>query len=85
MTEEEMKNCENIPCTLEEGMEYPEELYDLHNDCPLALERVMVDRVEKLIPNRNAKSRYVIHHRNLKQYINLGMKLTEILRIQFVR
>ena len=80
MTEEEMKNCENIPCILEEGMEYPEELHDLHNDCPLALERVMVDRVEKLIPNGNAKSRYVIHHRNLKQCIALGMKLTKIHR-----
>ena len=34
-----------------------------------------VDRVEKLIPNLSAKARYAIHHRNLKQYLSLGMKL----------
>ena len=61
-------------------MEYPEKLHDLHNDYPLAPERVMIDRVEKLIPNLNAKSRYVIHHRNLKQYLSLGMKLKSIRR-----
>ena len=61
-------------------MEYPEKLHDLHKDYPLAPERVTVDRVEKLIPNLSAKSRYVIHHRNLKQYFSLGMKLKNIQR-----
>ena len=61
-------------------MEYPEKLHDLHNDYPLAPERVMIDRVEKLIPNPNAKSRYVIHHRNLKQYLSFGMQLKSIRR-----
>jgi len=80
MTEEEMKSWEDIPCILEVDMEYPEGLHDLHNDYPLAPERVTVNRVEKLIPNLNAKSRYVIHHRNLKQYLSLGMKLKSIRR-----
>ena len=62
MTEEEMKHWEGVPCILEVDMEYPEGLHDLHNDYPLAPERVTVNRVEKLIPNLNAKSRYVIHH-----------------------
>ena len=80
MTEEEMKSWEDIPCILEVDMEYPEGLHDLHNDYPLAPERVTVNRVEKLIPNLNANSRYVIHHRNLKQYLSLGMKLKSIRR-----
>jgi len=78
MTEREMENWENIPCILEVDMEYPEELHDLHNDYPLAPESVMVNRVEKLIPNLNHKERYVIHHRNLKQCLALGMKLKKI-------
>ena len=59
-------------------MEYPEKLHDLHNDYPLAPERVTVDRVEKLIPNLNDKSRYVVHHGNLKQHLSLGMRLMRI-------
>jgi len=78
MTEREMENWENIPCILEVDMEYPEELHDLHNDYPLAPESVVVNRVEKLIPNLNHKERYVIHHRNLKQCLVLGMKLKKI-------
>lgn len=78
MTEREMENWENIPCILEVDMEYPEELHDLHNDYPLAPESVVVNRVEKLIPNLNHKERYVIHHRNLKQCLALGMKLKKI-------
>ena len=80
MTKEEIENWEGVPCILEVDMEYPEGLHDFHNDYPLAPERVTVNRVEKLIPNLNAKSRYVIHHRNLKQYLSLGMKLKSIRR-----
>ena len=85
MIEEEMENWENTPCILEVDLEYPEELHDLHNDYPLAPENVRVGGVEKLIPNLNHRFRYVIHHRNLKLYLSLGMKLTKIHRgIKFV-
>ena len=35
----------------------------------------------KLVPNLNDKNRYVVHYRNLKQYLSLGMKLSKIHRV----
>ena len=80
MNKEELKNWENQPCILEVDFEYPEHLHDLHNDYPLAPERVTVNKVEKLIPNLNDKKKYVIHHETLKLYLSLGLKLTKIHR-----
>ena len=37
--------------------------------------------VEKLVPNLYNKSKYIVHYRNLKLYLDLGMKLTKIHRI----
>ena len=80
MNNEEMKNWESMPCILEVDLEYPEKLHDLHNDYPLAPERVTVNKVEKLIPNLNDKTKYDIHHETLKLYLSLGLKLTKIHR-----
>ena len=33
--------------------------------------------VEKLVPNLRNKERYVLHYRNLKRYLSLGMRLTK--------
>ena len=75
----------NTPCILEVDLEYPKELHDAHNEYPLAPERLMINKVEKLVPNLNNKTKYVIHHVNLKQYLEMGMKLTKIHRgIRFV-
>ena len=69
------------PCILEVDLEYPKDLHDLHNDYPLAPERVKCkDNVEKLIPNLSDKKNYVVHHDTLKQYLDLGMKKTCIHR-----
>ena len=66
-------------------LEYPEELHDLHNEYPLAPERLSVGKVEKLIPNLNDKTKYVLHHEDLKLYLRQGLKLTKIHRgITFV-
>ena len=80
MEKEELNNWENQPCILEVDLEYPEKLHDLHNDYPLAPERLIVNKVEKLIPNLNDKTKYVIHHETLKLYLSLGLKLTKIHR-----
>ena len=61
-------------------MEYPEELHDLHNEYLLAPERLAINKVEKLIPNLNNKTSYVLHYENLKLYESLGMKVTKIHR-----
>jgi len=38
-------------------------------------------KAEKLVPNLWDKEKYVIHYRNLKQYLNQGMKLQKIHRV----
>ena len=82
--ESELQNWNNLGegegCILEVDLEYPKELHDNHNEYPLAPERLRVNKVDKLIPNLNNKEKYVIHHKNLKQYLNLGLKLTKIHR-----
>ena len=67
-------------CILEVDLEYPKELHDLHNDYPLAPERLVLGKVEKLVPNLNDKIKYVIHYENLKLYESLGLKITKIHR-----
>ena len=36
---------------------------------------------EKLIPNLNSKKKYVVHYRNLKLYLSLGVKLNKIHKV----
>jgi len=86
MTENHLSNWrqfsvrEGKGCILEVDLEYPKELHNLHNDYLLAPERVVVNKVEKLIPTLNDKKNYVLHHKNLKQYLDMGLKLTKIHR-----
>ena len=74
MEEKELENWEDIPCILEVDLEYPCELRDLH-DYPVAPERLKIDNVEKLIPNLWDKEKYGVHRKNLKLYLELGLKL----------
>ena len=86
MSEEELtdwkKVCkyEGIGCILEVDLEYPDELHDLHNEYPLAPENTEVNKVPKLIPNLNNKSKYVIHYKNLQQYEQPGLRITKVHR-----
>ena len=67
-------------CTLEVDLEYPSHLHDLHNDYPLAPESIVVNKVEKLIPNLNDKINYVVHHSMLQQCLKRGLILKKIHR-----
>ena len=67
-------------CTLEVDLKYPRELHDLHNDYLLDPETVAVNETPKLIPNLGNRERYVLHYKNLPQYLKYGMKLTKIHR-----
>ena len=66
MTEKDLNNWKNIPCILQVDLEYPQEFHDLHNDYPLAPERLPIGKMEKLIPNLYNKEKYVLHRENLK-------------------
>ena len=80
MSDSELKNWKNHPSALEVDLEYPEDLHDLHNDYPLAPERLKIGGVDKLIPNLCNKSKYIIHHKTLKLYESLGLKIMRINR-----
>ena len=80
MEERELEHWEDFPCILEVDLDYPKDLHDLHNDYPLAPERLKIGGVEKLIPNLWGKKKYVLHHKNLKLYQELGLKLKKIHR-----
>ena len=80
-------------------LEYPEHLHTLHNDYPLALEKLSVKEkwlssyqtellenksminITKLVPNLTDKTKYVVHYRNLRLYLSLGMKFQKVHRI----
>ena len=80
MSEKERESWEDHPCILEVDLEYPEHLHDLHNDYPLAPERITLNKVDKLVPNLNNKSKYVVHYDILKLYKSLGLKITKVHR-----
>jgi hypothetical protein len=80
MDESKLENWKNYSCILEVDLEYPSDLHDLHNCYPLAPESIKVGNVEKLIPNLNNKTKYVVHYENLKLYESLGLKITKIHR-----
>ena len=76
---ENRHNLNKIPCILEVDLTYPKELHDKHNNYPLCPEQVECkNKVKKLIPNLRDKKNYVIHYKNLIQYLDLGLKVTHI-------
>ena len=105
LTEDEIEHLDilNVPddypmgYILEVDMEYPHNLHELHNDYPLAPEKLLITKEmlspyaqsfrdqhvlsEKLVPNLNDKTKYVTHYVNLKLYTRLGMRLRRIHRI----
>ena len=64
----------------EVDLEYPSKLWETHNDYPLAPEKMIVNGVEKLICHFKPRKNYVVHYRNLRQYLEMGMKITAVHR-----
>ena len=64
----------------EVDLDYPSELWDKHNDYPLAPEKMVVNGVDKLTGSFKPRSHYVVHYRNPKQYLEMGMRLTAVHR-----
>ena len=81
MTDDEIDDWKHLSCILDVDLEYPEDLHNLHNDYPLAPERVKMGNVEKLMPNLNSKTNYVVDYENFKLYESLGLKIAKIHRV----
>ena len=64
----------------EVDLEYPSNLWEIHNDYPLAPEKIIVNGVEKLICHFKPRKNYVVHYRNLRQYLEMGMRITAVHR-----
>ena len=64
----------------EVDLDYPNTLWDSHNDYPLAPEKLKVDKIDKLICSFLPKRHYVVHYKNLKQYLEEGMILKNVHR-----
>ena len=64
----------------EVDLEYPKELWKSHNDYPLAPEKMKVNGVEKLISHFKPHKNYVIHYRNLRQCLEMGLNITAVHR-----
>ena len=64
----------------EVDLEYPKKLWKSYNDYPLAPEKMIVNGVEKLICHFKPRKNYVVHYRNLRQYLEMGMRLTAVHR-----
>ena len=61
-------------------MEYPKDLWEKHNDYPFAPEKMFFNGVEKLICHFKTRKNYVVHYRNLRQYLEMGLKITAVHR-----
>ena len=72
ITDDELDDWKHLNCFLEVELKYPED------DYPLAPERVKIVNIEKLIPNLNNKTNYVMHYENVKLFESLGLKIVKI-------
>lgn len=78
-----VKNDSHNGYVLEVDLDYPAQLHYAHNDLPFCPENFLPpgSKHPKLIPNLNAKTKYVIHYENLKQCLHYGLKLRKTHRI----
>ena len=64
------KNCKkesDAGYFLDVYVQYPEKPRNLHNDIPFLLERMKIEKVEKIVTNLQAKNEYVIPVRTFKK------------------
>ena len=79
-TNSSMNNMGKRGYIFEVDLVYPKELWKSHNDYPLAPEKIKVNGVEKLISHFKPHKKYVIHYRNLRQCLELGLRIKAVHR-----
>ena len=63
---------------LEVDVKYPKKLHDLYSDFPFLLERMEINKCNKLVCTLYDKKNYVVHIRTLKQALNHGLILKKV-------
>ena len=58
---------------LDNDVQYPEKLHELHNDIPFLPELLKIKKGEKLVANLHDKTEYLIHIKNVKTVLNHGL------------
>ncbi|XP_057332054.1 uncharacterized protein LOC130671928 [Microplitis mediator] len=68
---------------LEVDLDYPIILHELHKDLPLCPEHFVPPNCKqaKLATTLYSKKNYVVHYKNLQQYLTLSMKLVKVHRV----
>ena len=64
----------------EVDLEYTQSCWEEHNDYPLTPEKIKINKTEKLVSTFLPKTHYVLHYKNLKQYLEEGMILKKVHR-----
>lgn len=78
-----ISNHSPIGYVLEVDLDYPNKLFESDRDLPLCPDHFIPPHSthSKLIPTLFSREKYVIHYRNLKQCLVLGLKLVKIHRV----
>ena len=66
---------------LEVDVDYPSKLHKLHSGMPFLLEKMKINKTQKLVCNLRDKKKYVVHISILKQALNHGLKLKKVHRV----